>query len=59
MTQDTLPSPYQGADIDGGENAASLREQLERQKEEIVELQATVRSLQAEIKGCADPCPGQ
>ncbi len=51
MSQDSLHSPFQDASIGEEGNAASLRDQLERQQEEIAELQATVRSLQAEIKG--------
>src|SRR4051794_36776815 len=51
MTQDTLPSLSQDADASAVADAAFLREQLERQRDEIVELQATVRSLQAEIRG--------
>ncbi|MBA1158190.1 glycosyltransferase [Microvirga mediterraneensis] len=51
MTQDTLHSSSQEADTGGGGNAASLHEQLERQREEITELQATISRLQAEIKG--------
>lgn len=51
MSQDTLHSPSQDADVGARGDAASLREQLERQREEIAELKATIRSLQAEIKG--------
>lgn len=51
MSQDTLHSPSQDADVGARGDAASLREQLERQSEEIAELKATIRGLQAEIKG--------
>jgi GT2 family glycosyltransferase len=51
MTQDTLHSPSRDTDASAAADIASLRKQLERQREDIAELQVTIRGLQAEIKG--------
>jgi len=51
MTQDAMHSRSQGTDLAGAADAAALQEQLQRQREEIAELRATIRGLQAEING--------
>ncbi|WP_201838725.1 glycosyltransferase [Microvirga zambiensis] len=50
MTQDALQSTPPDDNAAAGADATSLREQLERQSEEIAELQATVHGLYAEIR---------
>jgi O-antigen biosynthesis protein len=50
MTQDALQSAPQDDNASAGVDATSLREQLERQSEEIAELQATIHGLHAEIR---------
>ncbi|EIM26165.1 putative glycosyltransferase [Microvirga lotononidis] len=50
MTQDTRHSVSQDVEGDVGADASFLREQIERQTNEIAKLQATIHGLQAEIR---------
>lgn len=51
MTQDVPRSTSQTADISVLTSAASLQEQVQQQRDEIAELQATIRELRSEING--------
>nr|WP_084021137.1 glycosyltransferase [Microvirga flocculans] len=51
MPHEALHSQSQVADTKRATETIALREQLQRQSEEIAELKATIRGLQAEIRG--------
>ncbi|QRM28286.1 DUF616 domain-containing protein [Microvirga sp. VF16] len=51
MTQDALHSTSHGTDTSVVTDTVSLQEQVQRQRDEIAELKATIRELRTEING--------